>query len=1365
MKRGNRWLALVGVLLAGFAMAAPARAQVVVNGVNEGTTYTVPSGGLSAAAESIGFYGGTLNQSQGQNNVSGAVEIGLGESVPPFFAFSGTYNLSGGLLHAGTESLGIGNGNGTFDQTNGTNAVGTLSVLGQTAASGTLHGSGTYILGGGLLTASVITLGESAATDHATFAFNGGTADFRQMQIYQGAAVTSSGNEVLDAANPTNTMRSVVQFGGSNTVTGTFELGVSGTTTIAGGVVIGYTPNSDTYQLNGGSLSAANEALGIGGNAQLVQNGGTNTVQAGGTLTIGSAGTQVAPGIGGGGVASYDLAQGTLTAPTISVADSGTLQFNGGAIDFGQLTSLGTLSASGNEVLDRAGAANTTYHLFQNHGTNTVTGALEVGASGTTPPGGAFTGNSGYYNLSAASQLSAAAEVIGLAGTGSFIQTAATNTIASTGTVTLSDGSTLAGGTLMLGDTATGSGTYRLGGSGSQLTATNEVVGNNGSGSFSQLAGTNSTGSLVIAQGSGTGSYTLSGGTLAASGNVTVNANGSFGFDGGTLQTNELAISGGTVTATGDEQLTGIGAGAIVATLQTGGSNTVTAGTLYVTSGPGQSGSYRLQGGTISALAETVAAGLNGFTQSGGSNTVNTLSIDSTGPGSVGGYQLNGGVLHAGTINVASTGSLTMGNFGSSVDFGQLTLAGTMFASGNEVLDNPGQAHASYAVTQTGGTNLSLGALELGAATGNSGSYTLSAGTLSAAAEVIGPAGTGSVTQTGGTNTLTGTPGAPVTLANGTIVNGGTLTLGLNTGSSGTYALQGGTLSGNVAVSANGTFNLSGGTQQGQITNNGLFAETTGGSVGTLTNNATATVAGTLTASQVTNAGLFTLGGGTVTTTNGFENDSTLSGFGSIAGTGGFLNTNLFTQSGGSVTLAATGTNDNTGEIDLAAGTTTPFQIATGSTLSNDGLIKLNGGTLSGGGTLINATGVIGGTGRIGVAQFRNQGTLTADAGLTSLSGTVINGGIIQLTGTGALLTGGIITNTGTIEGVGRINNSIGNLGGSIQALGGTLTLGGPVTTTGATTLLAASGGQLLLAGAFTDEGTISLAGGSFDSTSGQTITNSGTISGYGSFAATALANSHTILVAGGTATFNTAITNNVGGTITVDHAAAVFNGAVTNNGTIHTNFGTASYASTFTNNGTVISDPSTQTFTGDLVEGTTGVIQAAAGDRYVVEGGFLNHSTQNTAWNTAGAILELAAGGASTIHTLALAGADLGIGSAGYQNNFAWNTLAIDSLQSLSLSDGVSAANVAFYTDVLSGAQVSGNSILNISGNGFNIYYDPLFAANAYLGGLTYTLANGGQLIADSVPTPEPATGALLAGFVLILAGLRPRRRLTGPA
>lgn len=54
----------------------------------------------------------------------------------------------------------------------------------------------------------------------------------------------------------------------------------------------------------------------------------------------------------------------------------------------------------------------------------------------------------------------------------------------------------------------------------------------------------------------------------------------------------------------------------------------------------------------------------------------------------------------------------------------------------------------------------------------------------------------------------------------------------------------------------------------------------------------------------------------------------------------------------------------------------------------------------------------------------------------------------------------------------------------------------------------------------------------------------------------------------------------------------------------------------------------------------------------------------------------------------------------------------------------------------------LNGDTVTNIDGDGLNIYYDPYDAATAYLNGLTYDLADGGQLIAD---VPEPAWLALL--------------------
>ncbi|MGW2517882.1 right-handed parallel beta-helix repeat-containing protein [Streptomyces sp. NPDC001617] len=48
-----------------------------------------------------------------------------------------------------------------------------------------------------------------------------------------------------------------------------------------------------------------------------------------------------------------------------------------------------------------------------------------------------------------------------------------------------------------------------------------------------------------------------------------------------------------------------------------------------------------------------------------------------------------------------------------------------------------------------------------------------------------------------------------------------------------------------------------------------------------------------------------------------------------------------------------------------------------------------------------------------------------------------------------------------------------------------------------------------------------------------------------------------------------------------------------------------------------------------------------------------------------------------------------------------------------------------------LTGAEISGSKITNITGNGHTVYYDKSLAANKALGGKTYTLAGGGKLVA----------------------------------
>ncbi|MBI5902639.1 MAG: PEP-CTERM sorting domain-containing protein [Deltaproteobacteria bacterium] len=115
----------------------------------------------------------------------------------------------------------------------------------------------------------------------------------------------------------------------------------------------------------------------------------------------------------------------------------------------------------------------------------------------------------------------------------------------------------------------------------------------------------------------------------------------------------------------------------------------------------------------------------------------------------------------------------------------------------------------------------------------------------------------------------------------------------------------------------------------------------------------------------------------------------------------------------------------------------------------------------------------------------------------------------------------------------------------------------------------------------------------------------------------------------------------------------------------------------------------------------------------------------------------------------------------SGYTDNFAWYTLDLAGNNTLNLYDGNSTAGGALYADILLGASISGGTITNIFGNGMNIYYDASLSQNAYLGGGTYSLAGGGQLIGIGGQTavPEPSTLLLLAaGFGGFLAA---RKRL----
>jgi len=367
--------------------------------------------------------------------------------------------------------------------------------------------------------------------------------------------------------------------------------------------------------------------------------------------------------------------------------------------------------------------------------------------------------------------------------------------------------------------------------------------------------------------------------------------------------------------------------------------------------------------------------------------------------------------------------------------------------------------------------------------------------------------------------------------------------------------------------------------------------------------------------------------------------------------------------------------------------------------------------------------------------------------------------GVIQLAGATANLNGGAITNTGTIEGRGTVGNAISN-SGIIEALGGTLTVSDGITNNAGGLMAASMGNKILVTkGLATNAGIINLTGGTFDNNT-KTMTNTGQISGYGTFRSGGLTNDGSMTFAGGTTTVNGDVTNNLTRLMRVAQSQALFTGNVTNYGTVKTTNANITYAGAFTNHGAYISDPSSNYFNDDLVIGSVGYLTGGKADEFYLYKSLLNSSTQNTLWSTGQSLLGFSGSGS---HTFSLTGADMGAILTGYANNFAWGTFTIASGNSVYLSDGNATPGGAQYVGGISGLDLDGNIIKNIDGKDgssiFNIYYLSTLPENAYLGGKTYAFLDGGQLIpVAGAPVPIPATVWLLGAGLVGLIGIRRR-------
>ncbi len=345
-----------------------------------------------------------------------------------------------------------------------------------------------------------------------------------------------------------------------------------------------------------------------------------------------------------------------------------------------------------------------------------------------------------------------------------------------------------------------------------------------------------------------TGSLGVESGTLSSS---TINVGGGSGSgvldqSGGYINPGMVNVeSGGTVSQTGGTDVfSGITLGGTSPALYDLEFGTVTLSTLTINSGGDLQAGYTAEynfwffAGTVTVNAGGALHLADADVGGGDANTFATLNVNGGTVGSVdlivtGAYNYTSGNTSALTLDLDEGATTTVGNWAiaglyadSSVP---LTIAAgqSITASGSEIVG----AGDTSTLNQTGGTNSAEVLLLSDSIIGN-GVYNLSNGTLDiSSTEWIGEINIGTLNQSGGTNTLPGVAAINLGWGNGTvgyytlsggIVSTSTLNVGMGYnfgqftgGGSGTFVQTGGTAQvGTLSVSVNslssGTYSLSG---------------------------------------------------------------------------------------------------------------------------------------------------------------------------------------------------------------------------------------------------------------------------------------------------------------------------------------------------------------------------------------------------------------------------------------------------------------------------------------------------------------------------------------------------------------------------
>ena len=990
--------------------------------LNKTTNSTVTLAGLNTYTGATNVTAGTLTE-----NVSNAIpsvsNLSVNGTTAVFNLGANQTNTVNTVSLDGNGSI-IGTGNSTLTSTGGfqlMNGTVTAILAGNgialnktTNGTVTLSALNTYT-GPTTITAGTLTDGVSNAIPGVSnLTVNGTTANFNL-----GANQTNTANIVTLAGNG-----SITGTGNSTlTSTGSFQV-MNGTVTsiLAGtGIALNKTTNgtvtlagADTYTgattISAGTLAVTNlagSATGTGAvsvisGATLMGNGtvGNVTVNAGGIITPGN------------------NALGNLTVSNLTLASSSitNLQFNGTANDRLTVTGTNGLTLGNGAILDIYQANTTTAFItpgtYQLIGyTGTLTGTPSNLTIGTTTNGlnfnlssnGSFVdltiavaGGPGSWSATGSGNWSNTSDwTSGIVGSGAGNTAIFGTSITAPATVTLDGNQTVGGITFGNANSYTiapGTGFLTL----------------NNSGATSVIAvslGNDTISAPVILTTGGLSAQVSVGTTLTVSGNIGQTATagvtkaglGTLILSGVNTYTGDTVITGGTLTdgvsnaIPSASNLTVNGTTAVF-NLGANQNNTVNIVSLDGNGsiiGTGNStltstGGFQLMNGTVSTILAGNGIALNKTTN--GTVTLSALNTY-TGPTNVTAGTLTDGVSNAipSVSNLSVNGTTAVFNLGANqtntVGTVLLDGNGSIIGTGNSTLTSTGgfQMLNGTVTTILAGNGIALnkttnGTVTLAGANTYTGATTVSAGTL-----VLSP--TGSLAPTDVVNVATG---AVLTIdQNSTIA-----TLNSN-----------GTINGNSTLTAT-TYNLNNSTLvntslgNGTVISNGnvVVNSTLAGSNDTIDT-------GTLTLQQPNllspNATVTVTNGTTLVLANGGSTILALAGNGTIDGANGILTVTdgLGTFNGTIIgALAVNGSLVSNGNLTIAFGVTDSFPDST----------LVTGGTLTVNGTLISPN--------VTVAL---AGTLS---GLGTITGNVINNGIVSPSDPSILTISGNFNENGTLD-------------------------------------------------------------------------------------------------------------------------------------------------------------------------------------------------------------------------------------------------------------------------------------------------------------------------------------------------------------